>query len=320
MTDLIMWGAIGLGSFIVLILLCVGTFFTVAKKTVTIVQRLGKFKKIARPGLNLKIPLIDAKAGRLNMKVIQLDVEVETKTLDNVFVQTKVSVQYYVLPDRAKEAFYKLDDPDQQIESYVFDVVRAEVPKLKLDEVFAKKDDIANAIKSELSDTMDDFGYGITKALVTDIDPNQKVKDSMNEINAAERLRVAAEEKGEAEKILKVKAAEAEAESKALQGKGIADQRIAIVNGLKESTENLQAAMQEEGAEQIMTLIIMTQYFDTIAAVAKDSQTNTILLPHSPGGLSDIMDQMRNAIVVGNQVKIPGNGKDLATMVHGQED
>lgn len=302
------WTAVGI---VVLIILC-GSLFTVKEKTCVVIQRLGKFHRIAKSGLNFKIPIIDSKAGVLNMKVQQLDVEVETKTLDNVFVGTKVSVQYYVLPDKVREAYYELDNPEQQIESYVFDTVRAEVPKLKLDEVFAKKDDIANAIKKELSETMDDFGHGIVKALMTDIDPAKCVKDSMNAINEAQRLRMAAEEKGEADRIIKVKAAEAEAQSKKLQGEGIANQRKAIIEGLRESTENLASALASPGAREVMQLIMITQYFDTIGAFAKDGKTNAILLNHSPSGLTGVIEEMRNAVIVGNQVPTPAPDFPLA--------
>ncbi|MFQ3594104.1 MAG: SPFH domain-containing protein, partial [Gemmataceae bacterium] len=231
--------------------------------------------------MNLKIPLIDAVAGRINLRVQQLDVRVETKTEDNVFLQAVVSVQYHVLPTKVYEAFYRLADPEAQITSYVFDVVRARVPQIKLDDVFEKKDEIAVAVKSELAEVMDDFGYGILKALVTDIDPDPKVKAAMNEINAAQRMRVAATEKGEADRILKVKAAEAEAQSKALQGKGIADQRKAIVDGLRLSVEEFRHGVPGATAQDVMNLVLMTQFFDTLKEVGLSSQTNTIMIPHS---------------------------------------
>ena len=207
-------------ALIAVIAALVSTFFTVEQRTTAIVQRLGKFVREAGPGLNVKVPFIDKVAGRINLRVQQLNVKIETKTEDNVFVQMVVAVQYYVLPEKAYDAFYKLDDATRQITSFVFDVVRAQVPKIKLDDVFEKKDDIANIVKSELAQVMEGFGYGILKALVTDIDPDAKVKESMNEINAAQRMRVAATEKGEADRILKVKAAEGDAQSKALQGSG----------------------------------------------------------------------------------------------------
>ena len=213
------------------------TFFTVEQRTVAIVQRLGKFLRDAGPGLHVKVPFVDTVIGRMNLRVQQLDVRIDTKTEDNVFVQMVVAVQYYVLPEKVYDAFYKLDDATRQITSFVFDVVRARVPKIKLDDLFEKKDEIADIVKGELSQVMDGFGYGILKALVTDIEPDARVKESMNEINAAQRMRVAATEKGEADRILKVKAAEGEAQSKALQGRGIADQRRAIVAGLRDSVD-----------------------------------------------------------------------------------
>lgn len=280
-------------------------FFTVEQQTAAIVQRFGKFARVAGPGLNIKIPLIDWIAGRINLRVQQLDVQVETKTLDNVFVHMLVSVQYVVNPQKVYEAYYRLDDPARQITSFVFDVVRARVPKIKLDDLFEKKDEIADAVENELSQMMDNFGYAIVKALVTDIDPDAKVKVSMNEINAAQRLRIAANEKGEADKILKVKAAEAEAQSKALQGQGIADQRKAIIDGLKESVDDFQKTVSGVNAQEVMNLVLMTQYFDTLKEVSDTSKTNTIMIPHSPAGLTDISAQMRDAMITANQVTGP---------------
>ena len=226
--------------------------------------------------------------------------------------QFVVSVQYFVVPDKVYEAFYKLDDPTKQITSFVFDVVRARVPKIKLDDVFDKKDEIADAVKGELAQVMDDFGYGIVKALVTDIDPDKTVKASMNEINAAQRLRMAATEKGEADRILKVKAAEADAQSKALQGKGIADQRKAIVDGLRESVAEFEKTVPGATAQDVMQLVLMTQYFDTLKEIGASSQTNTILIPHSPGNLSDLTAQMRNAMITADLVTRPaGSGKSV---------
>jgi len=288
--------------FIVLLILFFSSFYTVGQQTVAIVERFGKFSRIARPGLNFKIPLIERVAGKMTLRVQQLNVKAETKTLDNVFVHIMVSVQYFVLQEKVYDAFYRLDDPELQINSYVFDVVRAKVPKINLDDLFEKKDEIAIACKTELNETMVGFGFEILNALVTDIEPDTKVKESMNEINAAQRLRVAANEKGEAEKILKVKQAEAEAESKALQGKGIADQRRAIIEGLKDSVDDFQKSVSGSNAQEVMNLVLLTQYFDTIKEISSTSKTNTILLPHSPAGMSEIAEQMRNAIIVGNEV------------------
>jgi regulator of protease activity HflC (stomatin/prohibitin superfamily) len=241
------------------------------------------------------------------MRVMQLDVTVETKTADDVFVHVQVSVQYMVMPDKVYDAYYRLSNVREQVTSYVFDVVRARVPDLPLDDVFSKKDEIARAVKNELEDTMDDFGYKIMYALVTDIDPDPKVKEAMNEINAATRQRVAASEKGEAERILKVKAAQAEAESKALQGKGIADQRRAIIEGLQTSVKEFQTSVDGSTAQDVMMLVLMTQYFDTLHSVAEHSNTNTIMIPSTPGGLQDLSQQIREAMIAANQV--PGAGK-----------
>ncbi len=291
---------LGIAAIAVIVALML-TFFTVEQRTVAIVQRLGKFVREAGPGLNLKIPFIDRVAGRVNLRVQQLDVKIETKTEDNVFVHMVVAVQFYVLPEKVYDAFYKLDDARRQITSYVFDVVRAQVPKIKLDDVFEKKDDIADIVKAQLSQVMEGFGYGILKALVTDIDPDAKVKESMNEINAAQRMRVAATEKGEADRILKVKAAEGDAQSKALQGKGIAEQRKAIVEGLRDSVDEFRKSVPGTTAKDVMNLVLMTQYFDTLKDIGASSRSNTILIPHSPGNLASLTEQLRNAMIEANQ-------------------
>ncbi len=277
-------------------------FFTVEQQQAALVQRMGKFSRVAAAGAHFKMPFVENVAGRVNLRVQQLDVEVETKTHDNVFVKVVVAVQYFVLPDKIYEAFYKLNNAERQITSFVFDVVRARVPGIKLDDVFEKKDDIADAVKNELTQMMDDFGYGIVKALVTDIDPDSKVKEAMNEINAAQRLRVAAEEKGEAEKILKVKSAEAEAEAKALSGKGIADQRRAIIDGLRESVDEFQKSIPGASPQDVMNVVLMTQYFDMLKELGAASQNNTIMVPHSPGTVADLGSQIRDSMITANQV------------------
>lgn len=282
--------------------------YAVRQQTAAVIERFGRFKKVSTPGLNFRIPIVDRIAGRLSLRVQQLEVRVETKTKDNVFVFVVVSVQYYVIPDKVKDAFYRLQNAEAQITSYVYDVVRANVPSTKLDEVFETKDDIAQAVKVELEQIMDDFGYGIMKALVTDIDPDANVKESMNQINAAQRLRVAAVEEAEAQKIRVVKAAEAEAESKALQGRGIADQRTAIVNGLQASVAEFQDKVSGTSAHDVMNLVLMTQYFDTLKEVGTQSGSNTILLPHSPAGMHDISEQLRNAMITANEVDRHNSG------------
>ena len=280
-----------------------GLFFTVDQQTLSIVERFGKFVRIASAGLNVKIPFIEHIRGTLSLRVQQLDVAVETKTKDNVFVKITISVQYYVITDKIYDAFYRLTDPRKQIESFVFDVIRAEVPKMELDDVFEKKDSIAIAVQNELSGVMLDFGYGIVKALVTNIDPDEKVKAAMNEINEQQRLRMAAQEKGEAEKILRVKNAEAEAESMRLQGIGVANQRKAIIDGLKQSILEFQEGIPGVGAADVMGLVMMTQYYDTLKEIGANDKNSTILLPHSPGGLNEIAQQLREGIITGNLVK-----------------
>lgn len=301
MIGLITLGIVGVIVLAIITLIFLSVF-TVDQQTIGIVERFGKFVRMASPGLNFKIPFFEKVVKRQSLRVTQLNIQAETKTEDNVFVHILISVQYFVIPEKVYEAFYKLADPSQQINSYVFDVVRAKVPKIKLDDLFEKKDEIALAVKEELNETMTGFGFQILNALVTDIEPNAKVKDSMNEINAAQRLRVAASEKGEADRILRVKAAEADAQSKALQGKGIADQRKAIIDGLKESVEHFKDGVSGATTQDVMNLVLLTQYFDTIKELGHSSNTNTILLPHSPAGMTDLAEQIRNAMIIGTEV------------------
>jgi regulator of protease activity HflC (stomatin/prohibitin superfamily) len=286
---------VGIGTFF-------GLYFTVSTAKAAVVQRFGKFVRVAGAGLNFKMPWIEKVVSRVDLRVQQLDLKMETKTKDNVFVQIPVSIQYHVLPDRVYEAYYKLSDPKEQIGSYVFNVILGHVPKMILDEAFERQSDIAVAVKQELDGVMEGFGYGIVKALVTDIIPDAKVKAAMNDINAARREQEAANARGEAEKILKVKQAEAEAQSKQLQGQGIANQRKAIIDGLRESVELFKQGVEGATAKDVMVLVLLTQYFDTLKDIGSGSHSNTILMPHSPGALKDFYDQIRNAIVLGGAV------------------
>lgn len=285
---------------VILLIILFFSFFIVRQQTAAVVQRFGKFNSVRTAGLQLKIPLIDKIAGRINLRIRQLDVNVETKTKDDVFVRLKVSVQYVVLLDKVYDAFYRLEDPHQQITSYVFDTVRAEVPKLKLDDVFEKKDDIAVAIRRELEQSMNEYGYGIIKALVTDIDPDVEVKNAMNKINASERQKVAAEFEGEAERIRIVAKATAEAESKRLQGRGIADQRREIARGLEESVNVLnQVGINSQEAS---ALIVITQHYDTLQAVSENTRSNLILLPNNPSAASDMLTELTTSFAAVNTI------------------
>jgi len=276
------------------------SFFTVKQQTAVVIERFGKFTSIRNSGLQLKIPIIDRIAGRVNLRIQQLDVLIETKTKDNVFIKMKVSVQFKVIQDKVYEAFYKLEYPHDQITAYVFDVVRAEVPKLILDDVFVRKDDIAIAVKRELNEAMTTYGYDIINTLVTDIDPDIQVKNAMNRINAADRDKTVAEFEGEAQRIRIVAKAKAEAESKKLQGQGIADQRREIARGLVESVEvlnNVGINSQEASA-----LIVVTQHYDTLQAIGADTNSNLILLPNSPQAGSDMLNNMVASFSASNQI------------------
>ncbi|WP_417291522.1 SPFH domain-containing protein [Corallibacter sp.] len=282
------------------LIILISSFFVVKQQTAVIIERFGKFHSIRQSGLHLKIPLIDKIAGRLSLKIQQLDVIVETKTLDDVFVRLKVSVQYRVLSQKVYDAFYKLDYPHEQITSYVFDVVRAEVPKMKLDDVFVKKDDIALAVKAELNDAMLEYGFDIIKTLVTDIDPDAQVKAAMNRINAAEREKTAAQYEGDAARILIVEKAKAEAESKRLQGQGIADQRREIARGLEESVEVLNRV--GINSQEASALIVVTQHYDTLQSLGEETNSNLILLPNAPQAGSNMLNEMVASFTASNQI------------------
>lgn len=292
----------GFGIYIIvaLVLLILASLFTVKQQTAVIVERFGKYHSIRNSGLQFKIPLVDRIAGKLNLRIQQLDVIIETKTKDNVFVKMKVSVQFKVIQEKVYEAYYKLEYPHDQITSYVFDVVRAEVPKLKLDDVFERKDDIAIAVKRELNEAMTTYGYDIINTLITDIDPDVQVKHAMNRINAADREKTAAEYEGEAERIRIVAKAKAEAESKRLQGQGIADQRREIARGLVESVDVLNSV--GINSQEASALIVVTQHYDTLQSIGAENNSNLILLPNSPQAGSDMLNNMVASFTASNQV------------------
>ncbi|MBF8456054.1 SPFH domain-containing protein [Kaistella sp. G5-32] len=277
------------------------SFFTVKQATAAIVERLGKFHIVRQSGLHLKIPFIDQVAKRMNLRIQQLDVIIDTKTLDNVFIRMKVSVQYQVIASQVADSFYRLENPENQITSYVFDVVRAEVPKLKLDDVFVRKDDVAIAVKGELQEAMQSYGYDIIKALVTDIDPDEQVKHAMNRINAAEREKTAAEYESEAQKIRIVAVAKAEAESKKLQGQGIADQRREIAAGLVESVKMLNEA--NINAQEASALIVVTQHYDTLQAIGATNKSSLVLLPNSPNSASTLLNDLMVSMAATQQME-----------------
>ena len=294
--SIITYSILGFLGFVLLF----GIFFIVRQQSAAIVERFGKFVSVRQSGLQIKIPIIDRVSGRVSLRVQQLDVVVETKTKDDVFVKIKVSVQYKVINDKVFDAFYKLDFPQDQITSYVFDVVRAEVPKMILDDVFEKKDDVAIAVKSELNDAMLNYGFDIIKTLVTDIDPDSQVKDSMNRINASEREKVAAQFEGDAQRILIVERAKAEAESKRLQGQGIADQRREIARGLEDSVKVLNGV--NINSQEASALIVVTQHYDTLQSVGSASNSNLILMPNSPQAGSEMLNNMVASFTASNQI------------------
>jgi regulator of protease activity HflC (stomatin/prohibitin superfamily) len=289
-------------SFILLIVI-LSSFFTVRTAEVAVITRFGKFLRVADPGLNWKRPFFDTVAGIVSLRVNQISLTMETKTKDNVFVTIPISVQNRVRPEKVYDAYYKLSDPVAQIKSYVEQVILGHVPSMTLDEVFASQSSIAAAVKQELDADMSTFGYEIVNVLVTDIVPDQKVKSAMNDINAAQREQVAANARGEAEKILVVKKAEAEAESKALQGQGIANQRRAIIEGLQVSVEQFQKAVEGATSKEVMQLVLVTQYFDTLKSIGESDKTNTLFLSHSPAAVNEVSDQILKSMLVANAAK-----------------
>ena len=308
-------GAISIVYFILFVIgfgLLSGSVFIVTQKTAVIIERFGRFHTVCFSGLNFKLPIVDRFAAKQNLKIQQLDVDVETKTKDNVFVNAKVSVQYQIIREKAAESYYKLDNPRMQIESYVFDVVRSEIPKLILDDVFSNKNAVAESIKHALEDSMEGFGYSIRNSLITDLQPEASVKNAMNRINATEREKDAAANEAEAQKIKLVRIAEADAESKRLQGEGLANQRKEIAKGIKESIETIKECGVDE--DEVMTLLLVTQHYDAIQDVAKNSVTNTVMLNYSPSGISDVASQIREAVLSvqpHNNAKANGPGRPL---------
>ncbi len=290
---------------IIALFLIISGLFIVKQQTAVIIERFGKYQSTRHAGLQLKIPLVDRIVTRLSLKIQQLDVVVETKTKDDVFVHLKISVQYQIKRDKVYDAFYKLQSPHEQLTAYIFDLVRAEVPKMILDDVFEKKDDIAHAIQRDLKEAMLNYGYDIIKALVTDIDPDASVKEAMNRINAAEREKVAAQHEGDAQRILIVERAKAEAESKRLQGKGIADQRREIARGLEESVDTLNKA--GINSQEASALIVITQHYDTLQSIGSDTNSNLILLPNNPNAASSMLNDMTASLLAANKVMEASN-------------
>jgi regulator of protease activity HflC (stomatin/prohibitin superfamily) len=287
----------------ILVVIATMSIYTVRQQYFAIIERFGKYVRTSGPGIHFKIPLVENVAGRISIRVQELNVKISTKTKDNVFVNLLIAVQYFV-PDAKNvwNAFYKLADPHAQMESYVYDTVRAKVPTMNLDDVFEKKEEIAQDIEEKLKDIMPEFGFSIKTALVNDIQPDQGVADAMNEINKQQRLRIAATDRGEAEKILVVKAAEADAESKKLSGQGIADQRKAIVEGLKESIKETSDALGVD-TKEVMTLVFMTQYYDMLTDIGRNSQTNTIMLSHTPSAIGDIKQEIMSSLLAAKPFK-----------------
>lgn len=269
--------------------------FTISTAETGVIERFGKFNRLAKPGLGFLICGAEQLAGRLSFRVQQLDVRLETKTMDNVFVTAVVSIQFQVLEEKAWNAFYALTDPRRQITAHVYDVLRAEIPTLELDELFEAKEELAQTVKKALAQTMTQYGYQIMQALITDLDPDQRVKNAMNEINSSKRLKYAVAERAEGEKILKVKSAEAEAEAKYLSGVGVAKQRKAIVDGLKSSIVDFTDGVKGTSSKDTLDLLLLTQYFDCIKDVGSDKRCKTTFIPASKSMGDDLRSSLLQA-------------------------
>lgn len=273
----------------------------VGQSTVAVKERFGKFEDVLDPGCHCLPWCFGYQvAGELSLRVQQLNVRCETKTKDNVFVTVVASIQYRALAEKASDAYYKLSNTTSQIQAYVFDVIRSSVPKLLLDSAFEQKNDIARAVEEELEKAMSGYGFEIVQTLIVDIEPDAQVKRAMNEINAASRLRVAANEKAEADKILQIKRAEGEAESKYLSGLGIARQRQAIVDGLRDSVLAFSENVPGTSAKDVMDMVLVTQYFDTMKEIGASSKSSAVFVPHGPGAVKDIASQIREGLLQGN--------------------
>ncbi|CDP02195.1 unnamed protein product [Coffea canephora] len=270
----------------------------VGQSTVAIKETFGKFDDVLEPGCHFLPWCLGSQiAGYLSLRLQQLDVRCETKTKDNVFVTVVASIQYRALADKASDAFYRLSNTRTQIQAYVFDVIRASVPKLNLDDAFEQKNEIAKAVEDELEKAMSAYGYEIVQTLIVDIEPDEHVKRAMNEINAAARLRVAANEKAEAEKIIQIKRAEGDAESKYLAGLGIARQRQAIVDGLRDSVLGFSVNVPGTTAKDVLDMVLVTQYFDTMKEIGATSKSSAVFIPHGPGAVRDVAEQIRNGLL-----------------------
>lgn len=283
-------------SFLMIMGILISMLYVVRQQSVAIVERFGRYQKIATSGIHMRLPFgIDKIAARIQLRLLQSEIVVETKTKDNVFVMMNVATQYRVNEQNVTDAYYKLMRPEAQIKSYIEDALRSSVPKLTLDELFEKKDEIALEVQHQVAEEMTTYGYIIVKTLITKVEPDAEVKQSMNEINAAQRKRVAAQELAEADKIKIVTAAEAEAEKDRLHGVGIAQQRKAIVDGLAESIAELKEANVGMSEEQIMSILLTNQYLDTLNTFAvKGNQT--LFLPNNPNGVDDIRTQILSAL------------------------
>lgn len=268
--------------------------FIVPQQKIYIIERLGKFNRVATAGLHLMIPFIEHRATIMDMRILQLENTIVTKTKDDTFVSLKVAVQYRIDKSRVYEAFYELSDPQDQIKSYIEDSVRNSVPDITLDQTFSQKDEIAQQVKALLQEKMTQFGYSIISTLITDIQPDQAVVNAMNSINEAQRRRQAAKELAEAEKITVVTKAEAQRDEMRLHGEGVAQQRKAIIDGLMQSVTDLQDTGLN--SQQIMSVILANQYIDVLNGFADSQNTKILFTDGKPTGIEGVRDSIISAL------------------------
>jgi len=294
----VLWFGIGL---VVVVLLSIlrGALFTVRTAEAAVVERFGKFKHVANAGLNWKTPIIE-KFHRVDLMTQQLEGSIETKTRDNVFVTLPVKVQYRVIKtdEGIADSYYKLAQPTKQIEAYLYNILLGHIPDTDLDEVFITQPKIAERATAELSGEMKAYGYEIVKVLITDIIPDQGVKTAMNRINEEIRNKSANEAQGDAEKVLKVKQAEADAEVKRLQGQGVAMEREAIAEGWKQSIEKVRTGTTLDDTAATF-LLLYTNWTDMLRAVGTTKNSTMVFMPSGPEGLQHFQQVMTNALLGG---------------------
>lgn len=288
--------------------------------SVNIIEQFGRFHSVRRPGLSILWPCIGQyKAGTVSLRLQSLTVRCETKTKDNVFLHIECCVQYKVTDAQSAEKFfYQLTDPEQQMTAILFDVIRSLAPKMVLDDIFISKTELGDAVQAELAKSFSSFGVAIVQTPITDIDPNQSVKNAMNQIQTNERLKIAARDEGEAAKIKQIKMAEAageatriqaaaEAEATHLRGVGMAKQRHAILEGMRADVEEW-SSVPGMDAQSVVALMLQNTYYGVLKDMGEAPGGNTIFVPSTPNSVNHMTDQIRDAMLMSDAAAIRGAG------------